>query len=82
MGSYGGAELCESIGIYVQSQLFNIVMKNDSGLYRDDIQMKERNKHSPKTDRSRCIIKMFKYSYVIIDIKTNLKIVDFLDSEK
>ena len=57
-------------------------MKNDSGLYRDDIQMKERNKHIPKTDRSRCIIKMFKYSYVMIDIKTNLKIVDFLDSEK
>ena len=30
MGSYGGAEICELLGLY------NITSKDDIGLYRDD----------------------------------------------
>ena len=36
MGSYHGAELCELIGIYIQSLLTNILSKDNMGLYRDD----------------------------------------------
>ena len=36
MGSYHCAELCELIGIYIQSPLTNILSKDNMGLYRDD----------------------------------------------
>ena len=36
MGSYDGAELCEIIGIYIQSLLINILSNDNMGLYRDD----------------------------------------------
>ena len=36
MGSYDGADLCELIGIYIQSLLTNILSKDDMGLYRED----------------------------------------------
>ena len=36
MGSYDGADLCELIGIYIQSLLTNILSKDNMGLYRDD----------------------------------------------
>ena len=36
MGSYDGEELCELIGIYIQSLLTNIISKDKMGLYRDD----------------------------------------------
>ena len=36
MGSYDGAELCELIGIFVQSVLQNMINKEAMDLYRDD----------------------------------------------
>ena len=36
MGSYDRAELCELIGIYLQSHLTNILSKDNMGLYRDN----------------------------------------------
>ena len=36
MWSYDGEELCELIGIYIQSLLTNIISKDKMGLYRDD----------------------------------------------
>ena len=48
MGSYDGADLCELIGIYIQSLLTNIIQKMIWGLYREDglfILRKTNNKH-------------------------------------
>ena len=36
MWSYDSAEVCELIGIYIQSLLTNILSKDNMGLYRDD----------------------------------------------
>ena len=36
MGGYHGAEVCEMVGLYLLSQLTEIVPKGDIGLYRDD----------------------------------------------
>ena len=39
MGSFDGAELCELIGIYIQSLLtdsIELITKENIGLYRDD----------------------------------------------
>ena len=36
MGSYDGAEVCELIGMYIQSLLTNILSKDNMGLYRND----------------------------------------------
>ena len=36
MGCYDGAEICELVGIYIQSKLCKLMNKKDFGLYRDD----------------------------------------------
>ena len=36
MGSFDGAEICELVGLYIQSNLENILPKSNFGLYRDD----------------------------------------------
>ena len=36
MGSFDGAEICELVGLYIQSNLENILPKTNFGLYRDD----------------------------------------------
>ena len=80
MGSYDGAEICELVGIYILSRLSTIIDKNDCGLYRDDGLLVLRNVNGQQID---CVrkntIQTFKDVGFLIDIKTNLKIVDFLD---
>ena len=39
MGSNSGAEIYEFTGIYILSQLSNLVPQEDSGLYQDDGQI-------------------------------------------
>ena len=59
----------------------HIVDHNHSGLYRDDGLILLRNTTGPKMDRIRKdAIKTFKDVGFKIDIKTNLKVVDFLDA--
>ena len=78
MGSYDGAELCELIGIYIQSLLTNILSKNKTGLYRDDGLFILRKINKQQTDRMRKkIISIFKNIYFQIEIVTNLTEVDF-----
>ena len=78
MGSYDGAELCELIGIYIQSLLTNILSKNNTGLYRDDGLFILRKINKQQTDRMRKkIISIFKNIYFQIEIVTNLTEVDF-----
>ena len=36
MGSYGGAEICELVGIFILKSLEDKIDKQDIGLYRDD----------------------------------------------
>ena len=80
MGSYDGAEVCELIGIYILSTLAKRIDKKSTGLYRDDRLIIIKKCDGPTTDRIRkVIIKIFKQIGFKIDMKTNLKEVDFLD---
>ena len=36
MGAYGGAEVCEIVGLFLLNNLANKFDKNSVGLYRDD----------------------------------------------
>ena len=79
-GSYGGAEICELVGIYILTRLATIIKKNDYGLYRGDGLVILRNVNGQQIDRSRKnIIKIFKDVRFSIDIETDSKVVDFLD---
>ena len=78
--SYDGAEICELVGICLLFLLANIIDKNNSGLYRDDSLILLRNVNRQNMDRIRKnVIKIFKEVGFKIEIRTNLKIVDFLD---
>ena len=79
MGSYDGAEVCELIGIYIQSLLTNILSKDNMGFYRDDglFILPKINKQTDKIRKK--IISIFKNINFKIEIVTNLTEVDFLD---
>ena len=83
MGSFDGAELCELIGIYIQSLLtdwIELITKENIGLYRNDALILLRNINSQQTNRLRKrIIKKFQSIGFKIEIATNLQEVDFLD---
>ena len=80
MGSYDGTEICELVGIYVLFLLANIIDRNNSGLYLDDGLILLRNVNRQNMDRIRKnVIKIFKQVGFKIKIRTNLKIVNFLD---
>lgn len=80
MGSFDGAEICELVGIYILETLAKRIPKENSGLYRDDGLIILRNLSRRQTDKTRKDIEqIFKEIGFKIDIKTNLKIVDFLD---
>ena len=80
MGSYDGAKVCELVGALVLSILANSIPKRNSGLYRDDGLILVRNEKGRKTDRiKKEVTKIFKEIGFKIEIKTDLKVVDFLD---
>ena len=76
MGSFGGAEICEPVGLYIQSNLESILSKINFGLYRDDGVSLIRNLNGQQTDKKRKTFKGISFS---IHIQTNLKEGDFLD---
>ena len=79
MGSYDGAETCELVGIYTLHKLANRIRKEDTGLYRDDGLILLREHNGRQIDKARKdITKIFKDIGFNIELKTNLKIVDFL----
>ena len=53
MGSNDSAEICELTGIYILSQLSNLVQREDSGLCRDDVLILRRNTNRQLTDSVR-----------------------------
>ena len=80
MSSYGGMEVCELVATLVLSTLAYSIPKENFGLNRDDGLILMRNKNGQETDRIRKeVIKIFKEIGSIIEIKTNLKVLDFLD---
>ena len=80
MGSYDGTEICELVGIYIQSKLAKLIDKKNLGLYRDDRLILLKNTKGREVDQIRKkVIKIFKDVGFKIEIKTNFKIVDFLD---
>ena len=80
MGSFDGAEICEVVGLYIQSKLEQILPKSNFGLYRDDGLALLRNFKGQETVKVRKnIIGVFKDIGFSLDIETNLKQVDFLD---
>ena len=80
MGWFGGAEVCDLVGIYSLNLLKTIIRKENVGLYRDDGLGIIRNSSGPEIDCMRKqIIKVFKECGLNIVIKMNLKTVDFLD---
>ena len=79
MGSHVGTEICELVGIYLLFMLANIIDKNNFGIYRDDGLILLRNVNRLNMDRIRKnVIKIFKEVGFETEIKTNLKIADFL----
>lgn len=80
MGAYDGAEVCELVGIYLQSILSQKIDKNNIGLYRDDGLALIRNVSGPETERlKKEFVRIFKENHLDITILCNLKIVDYLD---
>ena len=82
MGSYDGAEVCELVGIYLLSQITDVVDNADVGLYRDDGLAVMRNIGKPEVERrKKRIIKIFKDNGLSITIKAHLQVVQYLDVE-
>ena len=53
MGSFDGAEICEQVGLYIQSKLEKILPKANFVLYRDDGLALLRNLNGQQTDKFR-----------------------------
>ena len=80
MGSYDGAEICKLVGFFLLFLLAHIIDLNNSVLYRDDGLILLPYVNRQNMDRIRKnVIKIFKEVGFKIEIKANLKIVDFLD---
>ena len=80
MGSFHGTETCELVGLCIKSKLENKIPKSNFGLYQDDGLPLLRSLNGQLTDNvKKNIIWVFKDISFSLEIKTNLKEVDFLD---
>ena len=80
MGAYDGAEVCELVGIYLLSQLSSKCRKENIGLYRDDGLAVFKNISGPQSEKLKKEFQnVFNDNHLKIEIKCNLKIVDYLD---
>ena len=67
MESFEGAELCELIGIYIQSILAKITSKRDMSLYRGNGLLGLKNKNGQETDKIRKrIVKSLKIPILVM----------------
>ena len=74
MGAYDGAEVCELVGIYLQSLLGEKYNKTDFGLYRDDGMAVFRNVSGPQSARiKKEFQRIFKEDHL------GMKVVNYLD---
>ena len=80
MGSYGGAKVCELVGLYILDILTKEFGHNMIGLYRDDELGCFQNASGPESERvKKKLCKIFKQSGLSITVECNLQITDFLD---
>ena len=80
MCSFDGAEICELAGLYIQSNLENILSKTNFVLYRDDGLILLRNLNGQHMNKKRkAIIKIFQDIGFSIDFQTSDKEVDLFD---
>ena len=69
MDSFEGNGICEPVGLYIQSNLENILPKTNFGLYRDNGLILLRNLNGQQMDKKRTtFIKIFKDIGFSIDI--------------
>ena len=74
------AEVCELVGIYILSNLTNLINQDDTGLYRDDGWIVVKNLRDQRTGRLRKnIVQLFKNFSFKTEIKMNLTEVDLFN---
>jgi hypothetical protein len=79
MGSFDGAEICELVGLFLLQEMRKIIDKDSIGLYRDDGLAVTRDMNGHEIDLIRKkLVQLFKKHGLSIQIKCNLKSVDFL----
>ena len=80
MGSYDGAEVCEVVGLFMLDIISKKYLKENIGLYRDDGLSVFKNQTGHQNDKVRKeLIRMFQDHHLKLEIKCNLKSVDYLD---
>ena len=80
MGSFDDADICDLVGLYIQSNLKRKISKANFGLHRDVGLLLLRNFNRQEMDKKKkSVIKFFKNIGFSIDIQTNLKEVHFRD---
>ena len=80
MGCFDGAEVCKLVGTYILKQLKDTFQHHSVGLYRDDGIAVMKVLSGPEIERvKKRIIKTFKDCGLKINIKGDLKIVNFLE---
>ena len=79
MGSLDSAEVCELVGLFLLSQLEQLIPKANIGLYRDD-GLAVLELAGPQIERLRKnVIKLFSKHNLQITTQVNIKVTDFLD---
>ena len=80
MGSYDGAEVGDIVGVFMLDMLSKLFEKNSIGLHRDDGLSIFRNYNGHQSNKVRKdLTKLSKKYQLNLDIKCNLKTVDYLD---
>ena len=80
MVSNDGAETCELVGLFLLYSIVEKLNKNNIGLYRDDGLASFKNNNGHQNDKIRKeLIKIFQTHGLKLEIKCNLKSVDYLD---
>ena len=79
MGGFHGAEVCDLVGLYLLSQLAEILPKGWIALYRDDgLAVSSASPRQVELIKKK-ICRIFERNGLSITIEANLKIVNFLD---
>ena len=80
MGIFSGAEVFELAGLFMLNELPKRFDKDNIGLYRDDSLSVFKNYIGHQNDKVRKeMIDLFKQHHLNLEIKCNLKIVDYLN---
>ena len=79
MGGFHGAEVSELVGLYLLSQLAEVIPKSHIGLYRDDGMAASSARPRQVEILKKKICQVFEKNGLRVTIEANLKVVNFLD---